>query len=205
MAQQGRVTEWNDDRGFGFITPLGGESRVFVHIGEFPSGQRRPLWMDLVTYTVDRDDRDRPRAKEVRFVTATPPARPHRSTATDRQGLPAALLVSVLFLALMALLVVLGLAPALLLVAYVLLSAVLFLMYSADKEAAQRGDRRTPEKSLHILALAGGWPGALVAQRVYRHKTSKQPFQLIFWCTVIGNCGLLAWLVVSWPAAGAWG
>jgi uncharacterized membrane protein YsdA (DUF1294 family) len=39
-----------------------------------------------------------------------------------------------------------------------------------------------------------GWPGALAARRVFRHKTTKQPFRTIFWGTVIANCVALAWL-----------
>ena len=44
------------------------------------------------------------------------------------------------------------------------------------------------------IDLMGGWPGALVARRVFRHKTSKQPFRTIFWATVIVNCVALAWI-----------
>ena len=49
-----------------------------------------------------------------------------------------------------------------------------------------------PEASLHVLALMGGWPGALLAQRVVRHKTRKQPFRTVFWATVALNCAILA-------------
>jgi uncharacterized membrane protein YsdA (DUF1294 family) len=80
--------------------------------------------------------------------------------------------------------------------AYVLLSAVSFVVYGADKLAAKHGRWRTPEATLHLLALAGGWPGALAAQRVFRHKVSKQPFRSVFRCTVAANCLGLAWLLV---------
>jgi uncharacterized membrane protein YsdA (DUF1294 family) len=76
---------------------------------------------------------------------------------------------------------------------YVLLSAVEFGMYGADKSAAVRGARRTSEFTLHAVALLGGWPGALVARQVFRHKTRKQPFRTILWGTVVANCALLAW------------
>ena len=87
--------------------------------------------------------------------------------------------------------------PALLLVAYGLLSAVAFLMYAADKSAAKQGRWRTSESTLHTIALLGGWPGALVAQKVFRHRTTKQPFRTIFWCTVIVNCVALGWLAYA--------
>jgi uncharacterized membrane protein YsdA (DUF1294 family) len=79
---------------------------------------------------------------------------------------------------------------------YASLSLVLFAMYGLDKAAARRGGWRTPEATLHVVALAGGWPGALLGQRVFRHKTRKQPFGAIFWCTVVANCAGLAWLLV---------
>lgn len=49
--------------------------------------------------------------------------------------------------------------------------------YGVDKSRAIQGRRRIPEKSLLLVALAGGWPGALIAQSWFRHKTRKQPYQ----------------------------
>jgi uncharacterized membrane protein YsdA (DUF1294 family) len=82
--------------------------------------------------------------------------------------------------------------PALLLGWYAAASVATFAVYAADKSAAQRAARRTPENRLHLLSLCGGWPGALLAQQTLRHKSRKQPFRLLFWMTVILNCGLLA-------------
>jgi uncharacterized membrane protein YsdA (DUF1294 family) len=79
--------------------------------------------------------------------------------------------------------------------AYVVLSAVTFVVYGMDKSAAQSGRWRTPEATLHLLALVGGWPGAFFAQRAFRHKTKKQPFRTIFWCTVAANCSAVGWVV----------
>lgn len=92
-----------------------------------------------------------------------------------------------------------GQAPLVLLAAYAALSAVLFAMYGFDKAAAQRGGWRISEATLHLVAIAGGWPGALIAQRVFRHKTRKQPFQAIFWCTVIANCVALVLFLTASP------
>jgi len=47
---------------------------------------------------------------------------------------------------------------------------------------------------LHFMAVIGGWPGALVAQEVFRHKSRKLSFRLVLWTTVALNCGALAWL-----------
>lgn len=78
---------------------------------------------------------------------------------------------------------------------YALLSVVTFTVYGVDKSAARRGRRRVPENRLHLLAIVGGWPGALVAQRTFRHKTVKQPFRAIFWVTVAANCAALGGLL----------
>lgn len=64
-------------------------------------------------------------------------------------------------------------------------SAVAFIAYRSDKQRAQDGGWRVPELTLHLLDLLGGWPGAFLAQRRYRHKTAKASFQLIFWVTVL--------------------
>jgi len=70
------------------------------------------------------------------------------------------------------------------LLAYPLVSLFSFCQYWLDKQSAQKGRWRTPENSLHIAELLGGWPGALVAQQVFRHKTRKASFQLVFWAIV---------------------
>jgi uncharacterized membrane protein YsdA (DUF1294 family) len=64
----------------------------------------------------------------------------------------------------------------------------------AENAAAQNGDWRTSENSLHLLGLFGGWPGALIAQKFLHHKSKKRSFQVIFWATVLLNCaGALAY------------
>ena len=87
--------------------------------------------------------------------------------------------------------------PVLLAALYAGLSVVTYFLYWLDKAAAQRGTRRTPEKTLHLFALLGGWPGALAAQRQFRHKTRKQPFQAVFWVTVVVNLAGVAWLLAT--------
>jgi len=78
---------------------------------------------------------------------------------------------------------------------YLTASVAAGIAYGMDKSAARRGTWRTPEKTLHVLALMGGWPGALVAQSVFRHKSRKVSFRFAFWATVALNCGALGWLL----------
>ena len=89
-----------------------------------------------------------------------------------------------------------GLLPMIVLIAVSALSIITFLVYWWDKSAARRGSLRTPETTLHLLSLCGGWPGALIAQQVLRHKTQKQSFRLVFWLTVLVNITLLVWLAM---------
>lgn len=77
---------------------------------------------------------------------------------------------------------------------YVAASLITFFMYAQDKSAAQRNALRTPERTLHFLALAGGWPGALCAQQFLRHKSRKAEFRIVFWATVILNTTVLVLL-----------
>jgi uncharacterized membrane protein YsdA (DUF1294 family) len=73
-------------------------------------------------------------------------------------------------------------------------SALCFVLHAIDKRAAIQGRGRIPESTLLWLSLAGGWPGAIVAQQALRHKTSKPSFRARFWASVAANASLFAWL-----------
>lgn len=80
---------------------------------------------------------------------------------------------------------------------YGFFSVIAFFNYARDKSAARSGQRRISEKRLLIIGLAGGWPGALLAQQTLRHKTSKKSFQLQFWISVVINLLALGWTLVA--------
>lgn len=84
---------------------------------------------------------------------------------------------------------------------YGLMSLITAAAYTLDKSAARRGRRRVPERTLHLLALLGGWPGALLAQQGLRHKTVKATFRIVFWLTVLGNVAALLALVAALQGA----
>lgn len=67
----------------------------------------------------------------------------------------------------------------------VFINLATFMAYGADKRAAIRGDRRIPEMNLHALEFLGGWPGALIGQKVFHHKTKKKSFQAMFWLMLV--------------------
>lgn len=187
--QPGVLVDWNDARGFGFVQPGAGGARVFVHVSEFPRGER-PVVGDEISFVQVYDDRGRPRAVQARHL------RPRRSSRRGR-GLGTASAVAAAYLALVGWLVLIGEVPLVLLIGCLVLSAVTLLVYAHDKAAAERDGWRTSESSLHTLALLGGWPGALVARHAFRHKTRKQPFRTIFWVTVIIHVSALTAYVLD--------
>ncbi|MCU0705101.1 MAG: DUF1294 domain-containing protein [Fimbriiglobus sp.] len=82
------------------------------------------------------------------------------------------------------------------------MSIVTTLIYWWDKRRAEAGTGRVPEKTLHLLAFLGGWPGAWWAQRQLRHKTRKLQFQVVFWVLVTIHLGVvcvIAWFLYTRP------
>lgn len=100
MRLQGRLTEWDDAGGFGYITSLGDQSRILVYVSEFPDDKRRPIATDLLTYEVGRDERGEPRATAVLFMTPTSPKRSHEvSKASGIGSRPLVLILGLLLVA----------------------------------------------------------------------------------------------------------
>ena len=196
LNQKGLLTAWNDAKGFGFITPEGGGERVFAHISSYKGGGR-PIANRKVTYSITKDGQGRLRAERFHYAGAA------KVGASMAAGAWVAAAVVVVFFAILAVLVHYGYLPVSFLAAYGGVSLVLFVMYWIDKRAAQRGAQRTAEKTLHLFELCCGWPGALMAQQVLRHKTRKGSYQLVFWLAVVANLGTLGWLLVA-PEATSW-
>ncbi|TNF07097.1 MAG: DUF1294 domain-containing protein [Gammaproteobacteria bacterium] len=189
MRSRGVISKWNDDRGFGFIMPDGGSGEVFVHIKSFRHQYKRPRINDGVVFEIQSGADGKRRAIDVAF-TCGRTLSDHRSVKTI---LALGLVCSVL-----SAIFVLGeknIFPAGVFWFYVLASFVTFCVYAFDKSAAKNDRGRVSENSLHLLELAGGWPGALVAQRLLRHKSIKYSYQMLYWLCVVGNILLLAWLV----------
>ena len=68
---------------------------------------------------------------------------------------------------------------------FVLINVLTIAIYGADKMAARKGMRRVPEATLLAFGVTGGWPGAILGQQLFRHKTQKQPFKTYFMLSVI--------------------
>jgi uncharacterized membrane protein YsdA (DUF1294 family)/cold shock CspA family protein len=193
MRAQGKITDWNDLRGFGFVTPLERGERVFVHVSAFPTGSRRPTEGEFVSYTLGTDERGRRCATSVSYVVSRP-KRPEVQTRS-RNAARIAGWVAAAFLGVVALLTIVGRLwwPAA--CVYIVMSIATFSAYKHDKAAAQAGARRTNEWALITLGLIGGWPGALVARHRFRHKTRKVTFRVGYWFSVGLNIVGLVWLI----------
>jgi len=185
MRNQGTLTSWHDERGFGFITPDDDSKQVFVHINSFSNRGRRPERNQAVSYTLSLDHKGRSCAVNVVF-----------SNERRTSGIGSSI-IALLFLATVAFSSFhLHKIPRLIFWWYVIVSVLTFIIYTRDKGAAKSGSWRTPESSLHLLALFGGWLGALLAQQVLQHKSKKQTFRVVFWITVLLNCGAFALLFI---------
>ncbi|MEO6173365.1 MAG: cold shock and DUF1294 domain-containing protein [Arenimonas sp.] len=188
MRFQGRITNWNDDKGFGFVSPNGGGDRAFVHIKAFVR-KRRPIEGDLITYETSLDQQRRLQAKNINYSNE------HSATTGGNDRKLFGPLFGIVFCSVLALLIILGKLPIAIPLVYLATSTIAFFMYWIDKSAAKNNRSRTPESTLFLIGLIGGWPGSLLAQRLLRHKSVKQSFQITFWVTVLLNCAALFWLL----------
>ncbi|MFW7250735.1 DUF1294 domain-containing protein [Enterobacter sp. SES19] len=75
---------------------------------------------------------------------------------------------------------------------FLLINVLTLALYGADKMAARKGMRRVPEATLLVFGVTGGWPGAIVGQQLFRHKTQKQPFKTYFFLSVVVSIGMMA-------------
>ncbi|XPF93316.1 DUF1294 domain-containing protein [Colwellia sp. RE-S-Sl-9] len=189
MRLKGKLIKWNNDKAFGFIAPNGGGEHVFIHKTAFSNRQRDPQINDVITFSISKDKQGRYCADEATYAGEKLKKKQAKSISKF------SIYLSVIFLASIALALMMGYLPENIVFIYLGMSFVTFFAYALDKSKAKRGAWRTPESTLHILALVGGWPGAAIAQQMLRHKSQKRDFRIVFWLTVIINCCALVWLV----------
>ena len=189
MRFEGVLKTWNDECGFGFIQPTQGGQELFVHIKSFPAGYGRPVLNLKLTFEVEQTSEGKKRAKNVLLVRSAETAGQEKWYRTPAQWERSSVWVLAFFGLLYLMVTLIWGTPVLLAAGYVAMSLVCGLFYAHDKAAAQENEWRTPEGTLLMLGLVGGWPGAIVAQQMLKHKTSKVSFRVAFWLTVLVNVG----------------
>ncbi|MDV2860548.1 DUF1294 domain-containing protein [Psychrobacter sp. CAM01] len=205
--QQGRVHKWQDDKGFGFIETSSGVS-LFFHISEFRA-QRRPEVGEAVVFDVGQDSQGRLQARQVQelsFVQQKMAEKNRQIRQRNRKRNAQAefaarqkkrLFLGIGFYGVLILLAATQELSWLVVAWYAVLGIVTYLTYAKDKAAAQNGDWRTPESTLHLLSALGGWVGALVAQTYLRHKSQKPEFRIVYYLTVIINLAGLLFVIMG--------
>ena len=188
VQSRGILIEWNDERGYGFILPEDDGEKVFLHIKSLRPEASRPMVGEEFFYKLTTDAKGRPRAEDafqaMRHSRRDTPF--HHSILDALSRIWPLAFVPVFIVTAITSKLELGLCAA-----FVLNSLMTFLFYWEDKYLAQYKYWRISEKKLHIWELLCGWPGALVAQRVFRHKRSKGSFVFMFCLCVVANVAAL--------------
>lgn len=206
MRDQGRLVEWHDEKGYGFIQPNDtNKARVFLHIKEFSRPGPRPIVGCALDYQVALDGQGRYRATQVVYLKASQTQKNVVNNVKvfktkDIQVKSPMVIVIVIYIVVLGVLAAIGRLPALLPIFLILMNVVCYWFYSQDKEAAQLGNRRVPEQTLHVFSFLGGWPAAWLAQQRLRHKTQKASFLRIYRLTIIFHVLLLLWLISPFNA-----
>ena len=185
MRFEGTVTNWNDDRGFGYIESTQGGEPIFVHISVWPKAAGRPQLKQAVSFALETGPKCK-RACNVRLIHSR--LTPMQSDRAGRAQWGTATLFAIpSFLLVYTAITILWKLPLWVAALYVVASAATFIAYAIDKSAAASGSWRTSESMLHTLSFFGGWPVSLLAQQFLRHKSTKREFQQMFWATVVFN------------------
>ena len=186
-AYQGRIINWNDEKGYGFIQIQPGHENLFFHISNFAYHHRRPAADTAVTFLAVPAPKGGWQASRVLL-------REHEHAIMDSdaydiadkskpkriEGYVYAVLDVLYFLGLTLISLPLGIT-------------------SAVMSAAEQGGQRIPNTTLHLASLLGGWPGALIARPLLRHKLNQKRFRGFFWASIVANFGILYLLIAYLP------
>ncbi|MGL1930583.1 MAG: cold shock and DUF1294 domain-containing protein [Desulfotalea sp.] len=183
MRYKGTVVNWNESKGFGFIKLEDNSKEIFAHISDFKTRFPRNVIGEKVTFDTSKDEKGR-------FCAANIKTNKLKNYIS---------FLSISYLPVIAFIVAIGFPiyqkdyPIEIAYWVGMLSILTVFYYARDKAKAQSDRWRISEDKLHLFSVLGGWPGAVIAQQVFRHKTAKKSFQRVFWATVLVNCCVVAW------------
>ncbi len=201
--RSGKLTKWKDERGFGFIQPVDGSQEVFLHISEVKDTNRRPQENDTIYYHYVVDSDGKVRACDAFILGARNKAASSSSRTKPSDEIASSFpIVEAILLSFLPLVGAIHFTwttrNPLPLILYPVMSFVTYFLYTDDKSRAKRKDWRTPEQTLHLCELLGGWFGGFIAQRVLRHKSQKESYKVVFWAIVIIHYfSWLFWLLLG--------
>ncbi len=185
LRKKGILTKWDDDRGYGFITPVGEKQEIFVHISEF---QSQPSIYERVSFTLSKDKKDRDCA--INVIVFEKAKLNYKTKKTNTISWFSIITITIFYLMLFYLTqnttIEFYIIPY-----YALISILTFYIYASDKNSAQDRDWRISENTLHFLSIIGGWSGALLAIDKLQHKSRKKSFKIVFFITILLNLVLL--------------
>ncbi len=175
---QGYIINFNKEKGYGFIRSDEQKEDIFVHISKVRNSKRLELGQEVI-FDIKKTERG---------LSAI------NVEAGAKQYSPYLIFgfISSLFVTIISL--YLSQKTDFLLAYLVSINIATFLLYGYDKFISSGNKLRVPELNLQALALLGGSPLALVAQKFFRHKTIKSSFQLIYWGIVLIQVGVLVWI-----------
>ncbi len=182
--EKGTLISWNNDKGYGFIRPYNNKEDIFLHVKSLPHHQRRPKVNDVLIYEVGVDEKQQHYARSAKIEGV---AWSYFTIIWPSITLLFGIYVYFVFQQKL---------PFHPLAIYAAMSLLTIRAYSRDKRAARLGTWRTPERRLHIFEMLGGWPGALLAQLCYRHKSRKIKYQIIFWM-IVASHGVLWYYILT--------
>jgi uncharacterized membrane protein YsdA (DUF1294 family)/cold shock CspA family protein len=180
---EGIVTNFNEEKGYGFIRSDEAQEDIFIHISKLKNASSLEQGQE-VEFQVKKTNRG---LSAINVVAGSKQKSPYFIF-----GLISAILIAVTggFLYFKQ-----QIHP---LIAYLIaINLTTFLLYGYDKWISSGEALRVPEYNLHALALLGGSPAGLLAQKFFRHKTIKGSFQLIYWFIVVLQMVLLYLFKIS--------
>ncbi|MCK6264606.1 DUF1294 domain-containing protein [Vibrio sp. ZSDE26] len=177
MSIVGTISEWNDIKGYGFISVDKQAPRILFHVSDLSGHSQRPRINERVHFTLTKDAHGAFIAKEIERPLI----------------FGFSLAVTVWFTTVLCSAVWLLNYPLISLLYYAFFSATTYLLYLYERSATIEHSTRIPEPILHLFAVSGGWPGAALAQSLLRHKSNNVNFAYGFWLTVVVNVLVFAW------------
>ena len=192
---QGEIVQFDPAKGFGFVKVSGQKENVFIHQSDVDNGVRLRNTMQIEFDL--RSTSKGPRAANIKVLGAAPPGsavpstQPARRSNANPYTLYTLVAIAIVGVISGALFLIFG---WFWLLDYLIgINIAAFALYGYDKNAAQNGRLRVPERVLHGVELFGGTPGAFIAQRVFHHKTRKVSYRIVFWLIFAIQAAAVIW------------